>query len=89
MPGAPLADVYAQIWNLYQAGQRRQAQDIFSKLLLMINTNDQIPGTIRYLFKKRGVFKTTVSRQSDAKLSPEAIQEIDFQFEALKPYLKV
>ena len=37
--------------------------------------------------KKRGVFKTTISRQQQV-LSPEACQEIDFTFEALKPYLK-
>jgi 4-hydroxy-tetrahydrodipicolinate synthase len=89
MPGAPLADVYAQIWDLYRAGDRKRAQDLFSKLLLMINTNDQIPGTIRYLFQKRGVFKTTVSRQPGGTLSPAAIEEIDFHFEALKPFLRV
>jgi hypothetical protein len=38
--------------------------------------------------KKRGVFKTTVSRQREVQLSPAAIEEIDFNFEALKPYLK-
>jgi hypothetical protein len=34
------------------------------------------------------VFKTTVSRQLDVKLSPEAIQETEFNFEALRPYLR-
>jgi 4-hydroxy-tetrahydrodipicolinate synthase len=89
MPGAPLADIYAQIWDLYQAGRLGEARDLFSKLLLMINTNDQIPGTIRYLFKKRGIFKTTVSRQSAGELSRAAIQEIDFHFAALEPFLRL
>jgi dihydrodipicolinate synthase/N-acetylneuraminate lyase len=88
MPGAPYADLYAQIWNAYQAGDKHKALDLFSKLLLMTNVDQQIPGTRQYIMKKRGVFKTTVSRERDVNLSPAAIQEIEFNFEALKPYLK-
>ncbi len=88
MPGAPLSDIYAQIWSLYQSGQREKARDLFSKLLLMLNTEQQIPGTRRYVMKKRGVFKTMVSRRDKSVLTSDAIKEIDFQFEALKPYLK-
>ena len=88
MPGAPYSDLYAVIWDLYQSGQREKARQVFSQLLLMLNTEQQIPGTRRYIMKKRGVFKTMVSRRDKSNLSPEAIREIDFQFEALKPYLK-
>lgn len=88
MPGAPLTDVYAQIWDLHQAGQPQKARDLFSQLLLLVNLSEQIPGTFPYLMKKRGVFKTTVSRQRNVELTPEATQEIDFNFEALKPYLR-
>lgn len=88
MPGAPYADLYARIWDLYQSGQQEKAREVFSKLMLIINLEQQIPGTRPYVMKKRGVFKTTVSRQQQVDLSPEACQEIDFTFEALKPYLK-
>lgn len=88
MPGAPYADLYAQIWDSYQAGERQKARDLFGKLLLMINLDEQIPGTRQYIMKKRGVFKTTVSRQREVKLPPAAIEEIDFQFEALRSYLR-
>jgi 4-hydroxy-tetrahydrodipicolinate synthase len=88
MPGAPYSDVYAQIWSLYQSGQHVKAREVFSQLLLILNTEQQIPGTRRYIMKKRGVFKTMVSRRDKSVLTPAAIQEIDFQFEALKPYLK-
>ena len=54
----------------------------------MINLDEQIPGARQYMMKRRGVFKTTVSRQREVKLSPEAIQEIEFNFETLRPYLK-
>ncbi len=89
MPGAPYSDIYAQIWNLYQSGQRDAARDLFARLMLIINTDAQIPGTRPYVMKKRGVFKTTVSRQKSVELSREAMAEIDFNFEALKAALRV
>ena len=70
------------------------------------NLADNLPGgTFRgvqlYLWKKRGVFKTLVSRHygprntipsspncSELKLAEEAIAEIEYCFEGLKPYLK-
>src|SRR4029077_20788803 len=87
MPGAPYSDIYAQIWSLYQSGKQDQARDLFGRLMLIINTDQQIPGTRPYIMKKRGVFKTAVSRQKPVELSPEAIAEIDLNFAALKPYL--
>jgi len=88
MPGAPYADIHAQIWDLYQAGRREPARDLFSRLLLMLECEQQIPGARPYLMKKRGVFKTTVSRQREFDLDAKAIAEIDFNFEALLPYLR-
>jgi len=88
MPGAPYSDVYARIWSLYQSGDREEARELFARLLLMLNTEQQIPGTRRYIMKKRGVFKTLVSRRDKSILAPAAVQQIEFQFEGLKPYLK-
>lgn len=87
MPGAAYADLYAQIWSLYQSGRTEQARDVFSKLLLMLNLEQQIPGTRQYVMQKRGVFKTTVSRRHQASLTREETAEIDANLEALKPYL--
>lgn len=89
MPGAPYSDVYAEIWSLFQSGKRDEARDVFGKLLLLINCEQQIPGTRQYIMKKRGIFKTTVSRQKDYKITSEGAAEIDFHFTALKPYLRV
>ena len=88
MPGAPVADLYPQIWEHYQAGRREKAREIFALLTLMLNLEQQIPGTRPYLMKKRGVFKTAVSRQQKVELTPEAAAEIDFHFAALRPYLR-
>jgi dihydrodipicolinate synthase/N-acetylneuraminate lyase len=88
MPGAPFSDVYVRIWDAWQANDHEQARTIFSRLLLMINLDTVIPGTRQYIMKRRGVFKTTVSRRQNIKLSPKAIEEIEFCFEGLKPHLK-
>jgi len=90
-------DLMARIWEMHEHGDAAAARDAYGKFLLMRNAAQQIPGTDLYLFKKRGIFKTTVSRTGGAaawktvnvELAPDAIAEIEFRFEALKPYLKV
>jgi hypothetical protein len=42
MPNAAYADVYARIWELYQAGDQRQARDLHSRTLLLANMRQQI-----------------------------------------------
>ena len=88
MPGAPYSDIYPRIWNLYQSGERDRARELFGRLMVLINMETQAPGTRQYIMKKRGVFKTTVSRQKQWSLTPQAMAEIDFNFEGLRPYLK-
>jgi hypothetical protein len=39
--------------------------------------------------KKRGVFKMPLSRRQSTNLTADAIREIDFEFEGLKPYFKL
>ncbi len=100
------ADVLTRVWELHKSGTDPDAlRDAYSKFLLMINLSKTHPGDLRgyqlYLWKKRGVFQTMVSRHygpnrtipaspifSALKLSKEEIAEIDFRFEALKPYQK-
>jgi dihydrodipicolinate synthase/N-acetylneuraminate lyase len=86
--GAMYADVYELLWNLHLQNDLQQMREVFSKLLLMLNLDQQIPGVRLYLLKKRGIFKTTVSRKGNYTFSPQAIAEIEYNFEALKPYLK-
>ena len=86
--GVPYAEIYTQLWDLNREGKFDQQRELFSKLLLMLNLDHEIPGVRAYILKKRGLFKTTVSREADYQLGPQAIAEIDYNFEALKPYLK-
>jgi dihydrodipicolinate synthase/N-acetylneuraminate lyase len=103
---AMYGDVLTRIWELQQSGaDPATLRDAYSKFILMTNLNETHPGGLRgvhlYVWKKRGVFKTLVSRQygpgnstpatpicSELKLAPEDIAEIEHRFEGLKPYLK-
>ncbi|NUQ61655.1 MAG: dihydrodipicolinate synthase family protein [Pirellulales bacterium] len=104
---AVYADVLTRIWELQQSGSDPAAlRDAYSKFLLMTNLSETHPGGgLRgiqlYLWKKRGVFQTMVSRHygpggsipaspifSELELTKEDIAEIEYRFEALKPYLK-
>jgi dihydrodipicolinate synthase/N-acetylneuraminate lyase len=101
------ADVLTRIWEYQQSGSDPAAlRDAYSKFLLMTNLSQTHPGgSLRgpqlYLWKKRGVFRTMVSRHygpgrsvpatpiySELKLSEEDIAEIEYRFEALKPHQK-
>ncbi len=100
------ADVLTRIWRLHRSGLNPGAlRDAYSKFLLMINLGRTHPGDLRgyqlYLWKKRGVFQTMVSRQygpgqsipkspifSELELTQDEIAEIEFRFEALQPYQK-
>jgi hypothetical protein len=101
------ADVLTRVWQLHQSGSDPAAlRDAYSKFLLMINLNKTHPGSdLRgiqlYLWKKRGVFRTMVSRHygpsrtipespiyTELELSKEEIAEIEYRFEALKPHQK-
>jgi dihydrodipicolinate synthase/N-acetylneuraminate lyase len=88
-------DLMARIWDLRERGDAKGLRDAFSAFLLMRNASQQIPGTDLYLFKKRGVFKTTASRSGGAAawkvntvdLASDATAEIEYRFAALAPYL--
>lgn len=80
-------DIHARLLLLFNLGQHLPGGDL--------------RGFQLYLWEKRGVFKNRISRQygpnrslpdkpviSELKLTEEEAAEIDFRFEALKPYLK-
>ena len=90
LTGGPMyGDVYAQLWDLHLAGKRDEVREVYSKLLLMTNLEQAIPGLRSYMMKRRGVFKTTVSRRGDYVYTRDAVAEIEHNFAALKPYLRV
>ena len=72
---AVYADLLVRIWELMQSGSDPATlRDAFSKLLLMLNLKETIPGNqLRgfhlYIWKKRGVFKNMLSREYGPKNS--------------------
>jgi len=95
---AMYADVMARIWGLHTRGKSDELRDAYSRFLLMRNLDEQVPGTNLYVMKRRGIFKTTVTRAgapvpgqppktNQVVLPPDAIEEIEYRLGALKPYL--
>lgn len=85
--GAMYGDVYAKLWELHQQGREEELRDCYSRLLLIQNLDNLIPGVRLYVMQKRGVFKTIKSRRGNYSFSPQQIAEIEYRFDALKPYL--
>jgi hypothetical protein len=89
MPGAMYADVYALLWELHKKGDRDKLREVFSKLLLMVNLDQQIPGVRNYVFQRRGIFKTTVSRRGDYSWTDAQKAEIEWNLDGLRPHFRV
>jgi dihydrodipicolinate synthase/N-acetylneuraminate lyase len=87
--GAMYGDIYARLWELQQAGHAAELLDCFSRLLLMLNLDNTIPGVRLYVLQRRGIFKTTGSRRGDYRFAPHEVAEIEYRLEGLKPYLKI
>lgn len=96
---AMYADLFATLWRLHERKQTSELRDAYAKFLLMRNLNDYVPGTDLYVMKKRGIFKTTIVRSgpppagggvptiTQRTFSPLEVEEIEYRFAALLPYL--
>ena len=87
--GTMYGDVYAHLWQLHLNGRHIELRECYSKLLLIQNLDNLIPGVRLYVLRKRGVFKTTNSRRGKYSFSEQQIAEIEYRLEALKPYMSV
>ena len=91
MPASAFVDIYASVWDLWQAGKRAEAMDRFGKALLFI-TEVQAYGlaSVKYILHLRGVFPNWAVRGKDgrAPLDEPAKQMLREILEFAKPYLK-
>ncbi len=88
MTGGPqYGEVYARIWDLHNENRPDAVRDLYSKLMLITNLENYIPGLRPYLMKQRGLFKTHGTRRGEFELDANAVAEIDYNMEPLKPYL--
>jgi 4-hydroxy-tetrahydrodipicolinate synthase len=105
MPAAGFADIYAGVWDSWQAGKQREAMDLFGKALLLI-TEVQVYGiaSLKYVLELRGVFKNHHVRpaggpqsgmlaagglQERAQLDEKGMQVLRRMVEFLQPYFRV
>jgi dihydrodipicolinate synthase/N-acetylneuraminate lyase len=91
MPGAGFADIQAQIWDWFQAGKKKQARDLFAKMLMMAVLEQQTGYLVqKEILRRRGVFTTTVMRDTRSMSMDEWDQrELDAIFEVLRPHFRV
>jgi 4-hydroxy-tetrahydrodipicolinate synthase len=68
MPAAAFADIYAGAWDLWQAGWRQEALDLFDKATMFIPEIEAYgEAGAKYLLCLRGVFANYAVRGQDGK----------------------
>ena len=89
MPAASWVDLYVKVWDLWHAGDRSDAMDMFSKALLLIAKASAhgLPA-LAYVLHLRGVFPNwNVRTPSARKLDRHAREQIEATLEFVRPYL--
>ena len=89
MPAASWVDLYVRVWDLWHAGHRNEAIDMFSKALLLITraTAHGLPA-LAYVLHLRGVFPNWKVRNPDARpLDESAKSNLEATLEFVRPYL--
>lgn len=89
MPAAAFADLYAQTWDLWQAGKQREAREMHGRTLLVL-TDMGLYGLegLKYPLVLRGVFKTWKTRQDSGKLTEAGMKSLQEAVEFARPFLR-
>jgi dihydrodipicolinate synthase/N-acetylneuraminate lyase len=91
MAGAGLADIQAEIWDLFHAGKQDRARDLFMHFLLA-GVLERRTGYVlqKEILRRRGIFKTVVMRSNSKFGMDEAdLRELDGILDALRPHFRV
>lgn len=90
MPAASFADLYAVVWDLWQAGKRKEAMEVFGKTSLLIN-EVQAYGieSLKYILHLRGVFKNWRVRKGGGHLDDAGRKILAEMLEFARPLLRV
>lgn len=91
MAGAGLADIQAEIWDQYHAGNKKQAHDLFLKFLLSAVLERRSGFVLqKEILRRRGVFRTVVMRNTRRfSLDAADLAELDRIMELLRPHFRV
>ena len=91
MPAAELPDVYAQVWDAFQAGDEAEARRVFDLLLPEINLAMLLSMRVcKEVLVRRGVFSSARMRQPGCvELDDDDQRELDAILKKLEPLFRV
>ncbi len=91
MAGAGLADIQSAIWDLFQAGKKKESRDLFLKFLPSAVLERRTGYVIqKEILRRRGIFKTVTMRNTRRfPLDAHDLAELDRILDALKPHYRV
>jgi 4-hydroxy-tetrahydrodipicolinate synthase len=90
MAGAGLADIQAEIWDLFHAGKKKEARELFAKFLPAAVLERRTTYVLqKEILRRRGIFRTVVMRNT-RRFTMDAIdlQELDRIMEDLRPHFR-
>jgi dihydrodipicolinate synthase/N-acetylneuraminate lyase len=93
-PTVDLADIYAQAFDLWYAGKRSEAFDMFGRVLCFGSVSQTVGAPQKFVLVARGVFKNTRSRGGGGRrgagrpFDAEGEKTIRAALELLKPYMR-
>lgn len=91
MAGAGLADIQAQIWDLYHEGKKKESRELFQKFLPAAVLERRTTFVLmKEILRRRGVFKNVVMRRT-SRFTMDAgdLRELDEIMELLRPHFRV
>jgi dihydrodipicolinate synthase/N-acetylneuraminate lyase len=62
MPACEATDIHVQVWNALDAGDARQARNLFNRLLPLLNYEALLPGVYKAILKRRGIIASDYLR---------------------------
>lgn len=91
MAGAGFADIQAEIWDLFHAGRKQEAETLFLKFLRSAVLERRTTYVLqKEILRRRGVFRTVVMRNTRKFTMDEGdMKELDRIMELLKPHFRV
>jgi len=81
-------DVVQHIWDLLDAGQQEEAEDLFDRLLPSLDLEGLMGmAYAKEIMVRRGVLKNNRVRSHSRPLDAEDMREIDRVYKRIEPYL--
>lgn len=91
MAGAGFADIQTEIWDLFHAGKRTEAESLFLKFLRSAVLERRTTYVLqKEILRRRGIFKNVVMRHT-RRFTMDAgdMKELDRIMEVLRPHFRV